>query len=67
MLENSKAYFDVLEDIKTRVKLAQRNAVMSVNSELITLYWSIGKTINDKSVWGWIHRNIPTTFFPKAR
>ena len=34
-----------LADIKTRVRAAQLRAAVSVNRELILLYWDIGKTI----------------------
>ena len=52
MLINDKEYFDILGEIKNRVADAQRNAYVAVNSELIDLYWNVGKTINEKSVWG---------------
>jgi len=52
MLINENSYLELLDEIKGRITVAQRNAVLSVNSELITLYWNIGKIINEKSVWG---------------
>lgn len=52
MLLNDKNYIQTLDDIKARIRTAQRNAVMSVNQELVMLYWSIGKTIDERSVWG---------------
>ena len=52
MLINDDKYIEILGDIKSRVMTAQRNAVLNVNSELINLYWNIGKIINEKSVWG---------------
>jgi len=51
----SKNYISVLEDIKSRVKSAQIKAHLSVNQEMIKLYWEIGKTILDKQSqyeWG---------------
>ena len=52
MLINTKAYFKVLEDIKTRIKTAQYRAVLGANKELMELYWHIGKTIIDNTKYG---------------
>ncbi|MGH7953319.1 MAG: DUF1016 N-terminal domain-containing protein, partial [Limisphaerales bacterium] len=38
-------YAHLLTDLKARVRAAQLRAVVSVNRELILLYWDIGKTI----------------------
>jgi len=38
-------YAGLLADLKTRIRAAQLRAVVSVNRELIQLYWDIGKTI----------------------
>jgi predicted nuclease of restriction endonuclease-like (RecB) superfamily len=38
-------YLEVLEDIKTRVRTARIRASLSVNRELVTLYWEIGRLI----------------------
>ncbi len=38
-------YPALLADLKTRVRAAQLRAVVSVNRELILLYWDIGKII----------------------
>lgn len=51
----SKGYISVLEDIKVKIKSAQIKAHLSVNQEMIRLYWEIGKTIVDKQQkykWG---------------
>ena len=48
-------YADFLADIKQRIQTAQLRAVLAVNSELVLLYWSIGKDIlirQDKDGWG---------------
>jgi predicted nuclease of restriction endonuclease-like (RecB) superfamily len=43
-----------LNDLKTRVKEAQLKATLTVNAELIQLYWSIGKSILEKQeALGW--------------
>jgi hypothetical protein len=38
-------YANLLADLKARVRAAQLRAVVSVNRELILLYWDIGKII----------------------
>ncbi len=48
-------YSRFLSDIKTRVRQAQLKALMAVNTELITLYWHIGKQIVERQQqqgWG---------------
>jgi len=52
MLMNNSEYLKVVNDIRLKIKSAQHKAVLSANSELITLYWNIGTTINEHSVWG---------------
>ncbi|MCP5504310.1 MAG: DUF1016 domain-containing protein [Chlamydiales bacterium] len=50
-----KGYKGFLEEIKERIKQAQVRASLSVNKELVLLYWSIGQSILDKQVkegWG---------------
>jgi predicted nuclease of restriction endonuclease-like (RecB) superfamily len=45
----------LLEDIKTRIRAAQVKAALSVNRELIQLYWSIGRDIVHRQLeegWG---------------
>jgi hypothetical protein len=39
------SYPALLEDIKSRIRAAQIKASLSVNRELIELYWSIGRDI----------------------
>lgn len=48
-------YAALLADIKQRVQQAQVRAMLSVNAELIRLYWEIGQTINlrqQQEGWG---------------
>ena len=40
-------YIDILNQIKNRIKTAQSKAILSVNSEMILLYFDIGKTISE--------------------
>jgi predicted nuclease of restriction endonuclease-like (RecB) superfamily len=52
MLINSNEYISIMNDIKERIRNAQRRVILSANSELFTLNWNIGKTINENSAWG---------------
>lgn len=48
------AYKSVLNDIKLRVQQAQNRAIISVNTEMVTLYWDIGRIIFKKQqTEGW--------------
>ncbi len=38
-------YTEFLNELKERIRIAQTKAVLSVNRELISLYWDIGKRI----------------------
>ncbi|OGB83891.1 hypothetical protein A3F66_02760 [candidate division TM6 bacterium RIFCSPHIGHO2_12_FULL_32_22] len=50
----SKEYIKTLSDIKEQIKKAQVKATLAANKELLKLYWSIGKVINEKqSEYGW--------------
>ena len=50
MLMNSNEYFSTIEAIKAEIKSAQYKAALSVNRELIMLYYSIGKIINEHKI-----------------
>ncbi len=48
-------YPEFLAEVKARIAAARTRAVLAVNSELITLYWEIGKEIlerEDRQGWG---------------
>ncbi|MGH1550275.1 PDDEXK nuclease domain-containing protein [Leifsonia poae] len=48
------SYGRVLAELKLRVRAAQHSARRRVNSELVTLYWSIGRTIlTEQNERGW--------------
>ncbi len=50
-----EGYAAFLEDLKSRIRAAQTKAALSVNRELIQLYWGIGKSIVErqrKEGWG---------------
>ena len=47
-------YSEFLKDLKARILLAQRRAILSVNRELVILYWQIGRDIlKRQSEQGW--------------
>lgn len=48
-------YGNLLSDIKTRIRQAQVKATLSANSEMILMYWDIGRMIQerqDREGWG---------------
>ncbi|MFH1824258.1 MAG: PDDEXK nuclease domain-containing protein [Candidatus Firestonebacteria bacterium] len=50
-----QSYVTVLEELKTKIRQAQQKASLSVNKELILLYWDIGNTILEQQKnqgWG---------------
>jgi predicted nuclease of restriction endonuclease-like (RecB) superfamily len=48
-----KAYKDWLIELKKKVRTAQLKAAVAVNTELIMLYWELGKMITEKqTAWG---------------
>lgn len=52
MLINNNEYLDIVESIKLEIKSAQYKAAVSVNRELIMLYYNIGRIINEHKTWG---------------
>ena len=52
MLINNNEYLDIVESIKLEIKSAQYKATVSVNKELIMLYYNIGRIINEHKTWG---------------
>ncbi|MEM9009074.1 MAG: PDDEXK nuclease domain-containing protein [Cyanobacteria bacterium P01_F01_bin.86] len=52
---DDKNYMALLDDLKTRIRLAQVKAALAVNQELIQLYWHIGQEIltrQQEQGWG---------------
>jgi len=45
---STTGYAKLLDDIKSRIRAAQIKAALSVNHELIALYWSIGREIAER-------------------
>ena len=53
-------FLTLLKDVKTRIQQAQARAVFAVNSEMIRLYWDVGRTISEKQKnEGWGANVIP--------
>ena len=46
--QDEKFYASFLEQLKSKVRRAQLKASLVVNSELLQLYWDIGKSIVEK-------------------
>jgi len=53
-------YSDLLGGIKTRIRQAQAKAVISANTEMILMYWDIGRMVSEKMhLEGWGTAVIP--------
>jgi len=48
-----------IAEIKQKVRNAQYEALKAVNTQLIDLYWEIGKSINDKQSESWGKAIVP--------
>ena len=51
MLMNSNEYLEIVKSIRDEIKVAQYKAAVSVNRELIMLYYNIGQVINEHKSW----------------
>jgi hypothetical protein len=50
----------LISEVKQRIQLAQTRAVLSVNSELVRMYWDIGRIIDERQKReGWGSAVIP--------
>jgi len=52
MLINDSEYIQTMNEIKVKIYEAHRNALISANREIISLYWNVGKMINERNSWG---------------
>lgn len=52
MLLNDDQYLQIVEKIKCEISKSKYKATLAVNQELILLYHSIGKVINENKAWG---------------
>lgn len=57
-LASSQLHF--IADIKQKVQQAQYEALKTVNTQLINLYWEIGKSIAEKQSENWGKAIVPT-------
>ncbi|PKP59487.1 MAG: DUF1016 domain-containing protein [Candidatus Altiarchaeales archaeon HGW-Altiarchaeales-1] len=54
-LTDNEGYAELINNLKQKIQTAQNRAILSVNRELVILYWEIGKSILDKQEkegWG---------------
>lgn len=49
---NNSEYLEIVKSIRDEIKGAQYKASVSVNRELIMLYYNIGRVINEHKSWG---------------
>ncbi|MDR1896385.1 MAG: DUF1016 N-terminal domain-containing protein, partial [Prevotellaceae bacterium] len=54
-----KTQLSFIASIKEKIRLAQYNALKSVNVHLINLYWDIGKDISDRQSESWGKSIVP--------
>ncbi len=60
LVSNTKSYLDLLARLKEQIRTAQVKAALAVNSELVMLYWGIGRQILERqSREGWGTNVIP--------
>lgn len=52
MLINNNEYIEVMNNIKIEIQRSQYKASVSLNKELVMLYYNIGKVINAHKTWG---------------
>ncbi len=53
-------YTSLLEDVKSRIQIAQTKAILAANAEMIFLYWDIGQLIFQRQQeQGWSAAVIP--------
>ena len=68
MLMNNNEYLDLVQTIKQEIQQAQYKATLSVNKELIMLYYNIGKIINEHKSWGnKFIENLAADIKPRSR
>lgn len=58
-LRKRSEYIKFFNELKERIRIAQTKAILSVNKELISLYWDIGKSIvKEQEEMGWGKRVV---------
>jgi len=59
-MKELKQYFELLNDIKSRVRQGQLRVNLSANAEMLATYWDVGKMIHEKQkTEGWGAGVIP--------
>ena len=58
-MESAHQENQFIAEIKERVRKAQYEALKVVNTELINLYWDLGRSISEKQEQGWGKRIVP--------
>jgi hypothetical protein len=41
----SKSYYTILEELKAKIRLTRRQAILNLNNDLLNIYWLIGAAI----------------------
>lgn len=59
-MQLDKLQTSFIADIKTKVRQAQYEALKTVNTQLIDLYWEIGKSLAEKQSESWGKAIVPT-------
>ncbi|MCP1386264.1 PDDEXK nuclease domain-containing protein [Runella salmonicolor] len=59
-MDISYSQVQFIAEIKQKVRQAQYEALKAVNTELINLYWELGKAIAEKQAMGWGKAIVPT-------
>jgi predicted nuclease of restriction endonuclease-like (RecB) superfamily len=49
---NAQEYLDIVNNIKTQIAASRQRVILNANSELLMLYWNIGKIINENAAYG---------------
>ena len=49
-----------IAEVMEKVRYAQYEALKAVNTQLINLYWELGKSISEKQTLGWGKSIVPT-------
>ena len=52
MLMNDSGYLQIVAEIEKQIAASRQRAFQAVNTELICLYWNIGRLIDEHSKWG---------------
>ncbi|ADL53520.1 PDDEXK nuclease domain-containing protein [Clostridium cellulovorans] len=54
-IEKNNLYINLIKEIKEQIRSSQQKAILSVNKELLILYWNIGRVIleaQERQGWG---------------